>query len=175
MAERLRSKDPDGTVDVTIGDMITTHVEGDFSLVYLVFNGIGNLLSQDEQVTCFENTAAHLEPGGSFLVESGVPSHGLRRLSPGAQAVVFATRPGYVGYDLYIDLAAQLAASHHVHTDDADSREFVSPFRYVWPSELDLMARLAGLTLRSRWADWNASPFNNESQSHISVWEKPSS
>ena len=171
MAERLRGKDPDRTVDVTIGDMITAHVEGAFSLVYLVFNGIGNLLSQDEQVACFENAAAHLKPGGCFLVESGVP--GLRRLPLGTQAEVFATRPGYVGYDLYVDLVAQLAASHHVVTGDAEVGEFVSPFRYVWPSELDLMARIAGMKLRSRWADWDASPFTGESPSHVSVWQRP--
>ena len=150
--------------------MTNAHVEGVFSLVYLVFNGIGNLLTQDEQVACFENAAAHLEPGGCFLIESGVP--GLRRLPPGAQAEVFATRPGYVGYDLYVDLAAQLAASHHVVTGDAEVREFVSPFRYVWPSELDLMARIAGMKLRSRWADWDSVPVHRrESVARIDLEE----
>ena len=169
MAARLREKDPDGLVDVTIGDMATTQVEGRFRLVYLVYNTIGNVVTQDRQVACFANAAAHLEPGGCFVVEVGVPD--LRRLVPGHDAVVFSHAPGYVGYDRYTDLAAQQATSHHVVADGSGVREVTTPFRYVWPSELDLMARLAGMELRDRWADWDRSPFTGDSTSHVSVWE----
>lgn len=169
MADRLRSKDEAERVSVTIGDMATTRVEGSFQLVYLVFNTIGNLVTQDQQVACFANAAAHLRRGGCFVVEVGVPD--LRRLPPGEDARVFSHAPGYVGYDRYVDLVAQQAVSHHFVASDAGVREFTTPFRYVWPSELDLMARLAGMTLRDRFADWDRSPFTGESSSHVSVWE----
>jgi SAM-dependent methyltransferase len=171
MVDRLRTKSGAAGIEVTIGDMATTRVEGSFRLVYLVFNTIGNLTTQDQQVACFANAAAHLEPGGCFVIEAGVPD--LRRLPPGEDARVFSHAPGYVGYDRYTDLAAQLAVSHHFVADGSGVREFQTPFRYVWPSELDLMARLAGLALRGRWADWNRSPFTEESRSHVSTWEKP--
>ena len=188
MADRLRAKPGAAAIDVTIGDMATTRVPGRFRLVYLVFNTIGNLTSQDEQVACFANAAAHLEPGGLFLIEVAVPD--LRRLPPGQDAVVFAHTPGYVGYDHYVDPVAQLAVSHHFTTrgagggggEDAGGGEggagdtvgeTTTPFRYVWPSELDLMARLAGLELRHRWADWSRAPFTADSPAHVSVWEKP--
>jgi len=169
MAERLRAKDEAGRVEVTMGDMATTRVDGRFRLVYLVFNTIGNLTTQDEQVACFANAAAHLEPGGCFVIELGVPD--LRRLPPGEDAVVFAHAPGYVGYDRYTDLVAQQAMSHHFRADGSGVREERTPFRYVWPAELDLMARLAGMRLRHRWADWDRSPFTGDSRSHVSVWE----
>ena len=171
MAERLRVKDPEQRVAVTMGDMATTRVGGRVRLVYLVFNTIGNLVTQDQQVACFANAAAHLEPGGCFVVEVGVPQ--LRRLPPGDDARVFAHAPGYVGYDRYVDLVAQQAVSHHFVARDGDVREVTTPFRYVWPSELDLMARLAGLTLQHRWAGWDRSPFTGESPSHVSVWAMP--
>lgn len=171
MVDRLRAKDPDGLVDVTVGDMATTRLERRFRLVYLVYNTIGNLTTQDEQVACFANAAAHLEPGGCFVVEVGVPD--LRRLVPGHDAVVFAHRPGYVGYDRYTDLVAQQATSHHFVADGSGVRELTTPFRYVWPSELDLMARLAGLELADRWADWDRAPFTGDSPSHVSIWTKP--
>ena len=171
MTARLRAKDDAGLVDVTIGDMATTRVEGTFRLVYLVFNTIGNLVTQPQQVACFANAAAHLEPGGSFVIEVGVPD--LRRLPPGEDARVFTHAPGYVGYDRYTDTVAQQAVSHHFVANDTGIRELTTPFRYVWPSELDLMAALAGLALRDRWADWDRSPFTGESTSHVSVWEKP--
>jgi SAM-dependent methyltransferase len=170
MADRLRAKDDTYRVKVTIGDMATTRVDGTFRLVYLVFNTIGNLTTQDEQVACFANAAAHLEPGGLFVIEVGVPD--LRRLPPGEDARVFAHWPGYVGYDRYTDLVAQQAMSHHFVADGSRIREHKTPFRYVWPSELDLMAKLAGMRLRDRWADWHRSPFTSESRSHVSVWEK---
>lgn len=170
MVERLRAKDPDGVVDVTMGDMATTVVDGSFRLVYLVFNTIGNLTTQDQQVACFANAAAHLEPGGCFVIEVGVPN--LRHLPPGDDARVFSHAPGYVGYDRYTDPVAQQAVSHHFVANESGIGEVRTPFRYVWPSELDLMARLAGLTLRHRWADWDRSPFTADSTSHVSVWRK---
>jgi SAM-dependent methyltransferase len=170
MVEQLRVKDREHLVDVTIGDMTETRVDGGFGLVYLVYNTIGNVNSQDGQVACFANAAAHLEPGGCFVIEVGVPR--LRQLPPGEDAQVFSHAPGYVGYDRYVDLVAQQAVSHHFYADGSGTREFRTPFRYVWPSELDLMAKLAGMSLRDRWADWDRSPFTGESSSHVSVWEK---
>jgi hypothetical protein len=151
--------------------MATTRVDGTFRLVYLVFNTIGNLTTQEQQVACFANAAAHLEPGGCFVIEVGVPD--LRRVPPGEDARVFSHAPGYVGYDRYTDIAAQQATSHHFVAEGPGTREVRTPFRYVWPSELDLMAALAGMVLRERWADWDRSPFTGESTSHVSVWEKP--
>jgi SAM-dependent methyltransferase len=173
MAARLRAKDDAQLVEVTMGDMATTRLVGAFRLVYLVFNTIGNLTTQDQQVACFANAAAHLEPGGSFLIEVGVPD--LRRLPPGEDARVCSHAPGYVGYDRYIDLVAQQAVSHHFVANQSGIGELTTPFRYVWPSELDLMAALAGLALRDRWAGWDRSPFTGESTSHVSVWEKTNS
>ncbi len=171
MVAELRAKPGGDAIPVAVGDMATTRVPGEFSLVYLVFSTIGNLLTQDEQVACFENAARHLRPGGCFVVEIGVP--GLRRLPPGSTAFVFAVAPGYVGVDEY-DVATQRLWSRH-HRTAADGRcdLVVTPQRYVWPSELDLMARLAGLRLCDRWADWHRSPFTSESGAHVSVWEKP--
>jgi SAM-dependent methyltransferase len=171
MAERLRSKDPAQRVSVTIGDMATTRLGENFRLVYLVFNTIGNLITQDQQVACFANAAEHLEPGGYFLVEVGVPD--LRRLPPGTDTCVFSYAEGYVGYDHYVDLVAQQAVSHHFVASGPHVGELRTPFRFVWPSELDLMARLAGMTLRYRWSNWDRSPFTGESSSHVSIWEKP--
>lgn len=170
MVEQLRAKPGGREIDVTLGDMTSIRVPGTFALVYLVFNTIGNVETQDRQVACFLNAAAHLAPGGSFVVEVGVPD--LRRLAPGQDAIVFAHEPGYVGYDRYVDLVAQQAVSHHF-TADAGAGEVRTPFRYVWPSELDLMARIAGLGLRERWADWARAPFTGDSTSHVSVWQKP--
>jgi len=171
MVAQLRLRPGGDTIPVTIGDMTTTRIDGAFRLVYLVYNTIGNVETQDRQVACFTNAAAHLEPGGCFVIEVGVPD--LRRLVPGHDAVVFAHAPGYVGYDRYDDLVAQHAVSHHFVADDSGTREFRTPFRYVWPSELDLMARLAGLALRDRWSGWDRSPFTADSPSHVSVWRKP--
>jgi SAM-dependent methyltransferase len=170
MADRLRAKDGARAIEVTIGDMTTTRVDGSFRLVYLVFNTIGNVFTQERQIACFANAAAHLEPGGSFVIEVGVPN--LRRLPPGEDARVFAHAPGYVGYDRYTDLVAQQAVSHHFVADESGVHETTTPFRYVWPSELDLMARLSGLSLRDRWAGWDRSLFTGDSESHVSVWEK---
>ncbi|OLT16846.1 methyltransferase [Serinicoccus sp. CUA-874] len=166
MAEQLRRKAPD--LPVTIGDMATTQVEGTFALVYLVFNTIGNLTTQDEQVACFANAARHLGPGGRFVVEVGVPA--LRRLPPGQVAIPFDVSAEHVGLDTY-DPVTQQAMSHHYSREANGSYSYWPHlFRYVWPSELDLMARLAGLRLESRTADWRGAPFTAESESHVSVW-----
>ncbi|MGI8756818.1 MAG: methyltransferase domain-containing protein [Acidimicrobiales bacterium] len=170
MVEQLRVKDAAQRTNVTVGDMATARVDGDFRLVYLVYNTIGNLTTQDQQVACFANAAAHLDAGGYFVIEVGVPD--LRRLPPGEDARVFSHAPGYVGYDRYTDLVAQQATSHHFVSEGSDGREVRTPFRYVWPSELDLMAKLAGMTLRDRWAGWDRAPFGAESTSHVSVWQQ---
>lgn len=170
MLAQLRAKPGGDAIPVTIGDMTATRVDGAFRLVYLVYNTIGNVETQDRQVACFANAAAHLEPGGAFVIEVGVPD--LRRLVPGHDAVVFAHSPGYVGYDRYDDLVAQHAVSHHFVADGPGAREVRTPFRFVWPSELDLMARLARLELADRWAGWDRSPFTADSTSHVSVWRK---
>jgi hypothetical protein len=169
MIAQLRSKEGARSIHSVIGDMATTRVDGAFRLVYLVFNTIGNVGTQEAQVACFTNAAAHLEPGGYFVIECGVPR--LRSLPPGDDAQVFSHAPGYVGYDRYTDLVAQQAMSHHFTVGPDGGREFRTPFRYVWPSELDLMARIAGMSLRDRWADWDRSPFTGESPSHVSVWQ----
>jgi hypothetical protein len=170
MVEQLRGKPGGSDLPVTIGDMASTRVEGTFRLVYLVFNTIGNLTGQDDQVACFSNAAIHLEPGGFFVVEVTVPD--LRRLPPGERHVVFHADGSHWGIDEY-DAASQGLISHHIQREAGGLLHRAVPFRYVWPAELDLMARLAGLTLASRWADWHRQPFEHESTSHVSVWQKP--
>jgi SAM-dependent methyltransferase len=170
MVEQLQAKPGSDTVEVTIGDFATTTVDGTFGLAYLVFNTITNLLTQDEQVACFRNVARHLEPGGCFVIEVGIPD--LQRLPPGETFQPFSVTPTHLGFDEY-DVASQRSFSHHYSVVDGRLEIFSSPHRYVWPSELDLMARLAGMTLRERWSDWNRRPFTSESRMHISVWEKP--
>jgi SAM-dependent methyltransferase len=159
-------------IGVTVGDFATNNVAGTFTLAYLVRNTITNLTTQDEQVACFRNVAAHLEPGGCFVIEVYVPE--LQRLPPGETIHTFAVSPTHLGFEEY-DVASQIAFSHHYWLIDGELETFSSPHRYVWPSELDLMARLAGMTLRERWSDWNREPFTSESRSHVSVWEKPRS
>ena len=170
MVARLREKPGSEDIEVTIGDFATTRLDGSFSLVYLVFNTIGNLTTQEAQVECFRNAAAHLEPGGTFVIEVGVPQ--LRRLPPGETGHVFHIGEDRWGIDEY-DVATQGLISHHFWNEEGRSEHFSMPFRYVWPSELDLMAQLAGMTLRERWAGWTKEPFTSESRSHVSVWEKP--
>jgi SAM-dependent methyltransferase len=170
MVAQLQAKPGADDIGVTIGDFATTRVAGTFTLAYLVRNTITNLTTQDEQVECFRNVAAHLEPGGSFVIEVYVPE--LRRLPPGETVRAFTVTPTHLGFDEYVDLAAQISFSHHYWLVDGQLETFSAPFRYVWPSELDLMARLAGMTLRERWGDWNREPFTSDSESHVSVWEK---
>ena len=169
MVARLRAKPGGDAITVAVGDIATTRVDGTFSLVYLVFNTIMNLTTQDAQVACFRSAAAHLEPGGCFVVEVGVPE--LRRLPPGQSAVPFQVSSTRWAFDLY-DTATQAMSSNYVTVTDGRGEYRSIPFRYVWPSELDLMARLAGMRLRDRWEDWTRTPFTGDSRKHVSVWEK---
>ena len=171
MVDQLRAKPGADGVGVTIGDFATTKVDGTFTLAYLVRNTIMNLTTQDEQVECFRNVAEHLEPGGCFVIEVIVPT--LRQLPPGETVRAFTVTPTHLGFDEYVDLAAQISVSHHYWVVDGRLETFSAPFRYVWPSELDLMARLAGMALRERWSDWNREPFTGESRTHVSVWQTP--
>ena len=170
MVEKLRAKPGGEEIEVTIGDFSTTTVEGTFSVAYLVFNTINNLTTQDEQVACFQNVAAHLEPGGCFVIEVGVP--GLRVLPPGERFHVFDFSESHRGVDEY-DVVNQGLVSHHFSPADGKWEGLSMPFRYVWPAELDLMARLAGMKLRERWSGWKREPFTSESTKHVSVWERP--
>jgi SAM-dependent methyltransferase len=169
MVARLHAKPGGEEIAVAIGDFATAKVEGTFSVAYLVFNTIMNLTTQDEQVACFQNVAAHLEPGGCFVVEVGIPE--LQRLPRGETFVPFDVSPTHLGFDEY-DVARQGLVSHHYSVVDGKLELNSVPFRYVWPSELDLMARLAGMTLRERWSGWKREPFTSESTKHVSVWEK---
>jgi SAM-dependent methyltransferase len=170
MIAQLRTYEAADEIGVTLGDFATAAVDDSFSLVFLVRNTITNVTSQDGQVATFRNAAAHLRPGGRFVIENYVPN--LQRLPPGETSYVFAATPTHLGYEEY-DLAHQIAVSHHYWTLDGGLHYRSSPHRYVWPGELDLMAMLAGMTLRERWADWRRAPFTAESRSHISVWQKP--
>jgi SAM-dependent methyltransferase len=165
MVARIRNR----SIGVTIGDIASARVDGTFSLVYLVFNTINNLTSQEAQVACFRNAAAHLEPGGTFVIEVGVPD--LQRLPPGQTVVPFDVSPDHLGFDEY-ELVGQGMVSHHFSLVDGTWERASVPFRYVWPSELDLMAQLAGLTLRERLSDWDRAPFTADSRKHVSVWQK---
>ena len=168
MVARLREKPGGDRISVTIGDFAGTRVDERFTLVYLVFNTIMNLTTQAEQVACFRNAAAHLEPGGCFAIEVGVPE--LQRLPPGETMHVFDASKGHWGIDEY-DVANQGLVSHHFSLVDGEIERVSMPFRYVWPSELDLMAELAGMRLRDRWCGWRREPFTAESRQHVSVWE----
>ncbi len=173
MAAQLRAKVGEENLPVTIGDMATTVVDGagSFALVYLVYNTISNLQTQDEQVECFVNAARHLAPGGRFVIEVGVPP--LRRLPPTQSAVPFDVSDDHVGFDTF-ELATQQSTSHHfTRESDGTWRRGAGHFRFTWPAELDLMARIAGLRLEARYADWDRSPFADESTKHVSVWRKP--
>jgi SAM-dependent methyltransferase len=169
MVARLREEPGGEAIPVTIGDFSTARAPGSFRLAYVVWNTIMNLTTQAAQVACFRNVADHLEPGGRFVVEVGVP--GLRRLPPGDRYVVFDFGESHWGIDEY-DVANQGLISHHFQAVDGRIERSSGPFRYVWPAELDLMAELAGMELRDRWAGWGKEPFTSESTSHVSVWEK---
>ena len=170
MVARLKAK-PDGErIGVTLGDFASVRAPGSYALAYLVFNTIMNLTSQDEQVACFGNVARHLAPGGRFVIEVGVPD--LRRLPPGEVHRPFTVTANRLGVDEY-DVVEQRLVSHHYREDEAGRwRQVSMPFRYVWPAELDLMARLAGMALRERYADWDRAPFTADSRRHVSVWQK---
>lgn len=168
MVAELHVKPGAKDIDVTIGDFATTRVNGAFKVAYLVRNTITNLTTQDEQVQCFQNVARHLVPGGCFVIEVYVPE--LQRLPPGQTIHAFAVTPTHLGFEEY-EIANQVAFSHHYWMVDGQLETFSTPHRYVWPGELDLMARLAGMTLRERWSNWERQPFTSDSRSHVSVWE----
>ncbi|NEA32971.1 class I SAM-dependent methyltransferase [Streptomyces sp. SID13031] len=172
MVAQLRQKVDEATMPVVVGDMATTRVAGEFDLVYLVFNSISNLRTQAEQVECFRNASRHLKPGGRFVIELWVPA--IRRMPPGQSAVPMTLGDdGHLIFDTY-DLATQACTSHHYsHKTDGTTRYGAGNFRYIWPAECDLMAQLAGLEFEARYADWNRTPFTSDSESHISVWQKP--
>lgn len=170
MIEQLRTKVDEATLPVIAGDMTTTVAPGEYSLVYLVFNSIANVLSQADQVACFRNAARHLVPGGRFVIELWVPE--LRRLPPGQQAAVWRSEAGYLAVQTY-DVVRQHVMSYHFTFDDSKTARVIRcPLRYIWPAELDLMAQLAGFDLESRHADWFGSEFTAESRSHISVYRR---
>lgn len=170
MVRRLAAKPGGDDVKVTVGDFSTTRVDGSFDIVYLVFNTIMNLTTQPEQVACFRNAAAHLVPGGVFVIEVAIPD--LQRLPPGQTEVVFRADEHGFGIDTY-DIATQALVSHHLDFANGDVKRLSLPFRYVWPAELDLMAELAGLRLRERHGGWRGEPYDSDSRTHVSVWEKP--
>ncbi|MFI1353198.1 class I SAM-dependent methyltransferase [Streptomyces sp. NPDC020898] len=168
MVDQLRTKADEATIPVVIGDMATSVAPGKYTLVYLVYNTISNLLTQAEQVECFRNAARHLTPGGRFVIELWVPE--LRKLPPGQTAVVWGSEPGYIGLDTY-DVLTQHVVSHHFRFDDTKQAQLSrGPHRYIWPAELDLMAQLAGFELETRHADWAGAEFTAESRSHVSVY-----
>lgn len=169
MVNRMKAKPGADRIGVTMGDFATAKAPGTYTLVYLVFNTICNLTTQEEQVACFENVSRHLTPGGRFLVEVGVPS--LQRLPPGETVRPFTVEENRLGFDEY-DIANQGLISHHFRFDGDRVDRTSIPFRYVWPAELDLMARIAGMRLVSRWSDWHRSPFTSDSRAHVSVWQK---
>jgi SAM-dependent methyltransferase len=171
MVARLRAKPGADRIGVSVGDFATTTVAGRFSVAYLVFNTIMNLTTQDEQIACFQNVAAHLQPGGCFVIEVMVPD--LQRLPPGETVRPFTVSATRLGFDEY-DVASQGLISHHYRAVDGKLEGNSMPFRYVWPAELDLMARLAGMSLRERWRGWRHEPFTSDSRKHVSVWEKTS-
>jgi SAM-dependent methyltransferase len=168
MVARLREKADETAIPVVLGDMATTRAPGEYALVYLVYNTIGNLLTQAEQVQCFRNAAAHLSAGGRFVIELTVPQ--LRALPPGQDAAVFASEPGYLGVDTYDVLCQHLVSHHFTFADGREARVDRSPHRYIWPAELDLMGELAGFELESRHADWAGAELTADSTSHVSVY-----
>jgi SAM-dependent methyltransferase len=170
MVARLRAKPGGDAIPVTIGDMATARVDGAFTVAYLVFNTINNLTTQEAQVACFRNVAAHLAPGGSFVIETNVPH--LRELPPGQDILAYRAGPGQI-VSYTFDHASQRYSGHYAEFTDGTAEYRTIPFRYAWPSELDLMAQLAGLRLRDRWSGWNREPFTTDSRSHVSVWQKP--
>ena len=171
MVDQLRTKVDEDALPVLLGDMARTRAPGEFTLVYLVFNTISNLLTQAEQVACFRNAALHLSPGGCFVIELWVPE--LRTLPPGRDATVWHVDDSYIALDTY-DVLHQRCTSHHFTFGAGREAELGrSPHRYIWPAELDLMGQLAGLTLESRHADWSGSEFTADSRSHVSVYRLP--
>ncbi len=171
MAEQLRRKPGADAIELTVGDMKETRVPGSFTLVYLVYNTIMNVTTQQEQVAVFRNAATHLAPGGRFVVEVCVPQ--VRRLPPGELGRIFTRDDNHIGYETFDDVEGQMSWSHHWMDVDGKLIRHSEPYRYVWPAELDLMAELAGLRLQHRWSGWDQAPFTSESGNQIAVFEKP--
>ncbi|MBE1490412.1 class I SAM-dependent DNA methyltransferase [Plantactinospora soyae] len=171
MVDQLRTKADEATIPVVVGDMATTTVPGRYTLVFLVFNAIANLLSQAEQVACFRNAARHLAPGGRFVVELWVPE--LRKLPPGQQAVVWHSGSDHIGLDTYDVLRQHVVSYNFGFGEGRQAQLFRTPHRYIWPAELDLMAQLAGFELETRHADWRGTEFTAETRSHVSVYRIP--
>ncbi len=169
MVAQLRTKPGGEQLPVTIGDMTSTRIDGTFSLAYLVYNTIVNPGTQEGQVACFTNAAAHLAPGGRFVIETNISP--IRRLPMGERFVPFHVSPGHIGID-ELDVATQQGISHHTWIEGEQAHVVDFHYRYTWPSELDLMARIAGMELEHRWENWHRDPFTNESETHISVWRK---
>jgi SAM-dependent methyltransferase len=170
MLDQLRAKPGAERIGLTCADFATARVDDSFQLAYLIFNTITNLTTQEAQVACFQNAADHLAPGGHFVIECYVPE--LRRVPPGERIRPMDMSPDHVGFDEFKDFVGQIQVSHHYWNAGGKMRTHAAPFRWVWPSELDLMARLAGMTLRERWAGWDRAPFEDDSRSHVSVWQK---
>lgn len=171
MVEMLRAKVEESMLPVVVGDMATTRVPGEFALVYLVWNSISNLRTQQEQVECFRNAARHLAPGGRFVIELWVPP--IRRMPPGQVAVPMSADDNHLVFDTYDLVTQECTSQHYWHDPDGTTRHGVGHFRYLWPAECDLMAQLAGMELESRHADWAGSAFTADSESHVSIWRKP--
>ena len=171
MVAQLQQKPGAKGIEVVVGDMTSTRVPGSFGLVYVLFNSIGNLLTQAEQTACFHNAASHLEPGGFFVIEQGVPN--LERLSPRRRVEAFTVSTTRLGFDEVTDFVSQRAVSHHYRISGDTVNAFSTPWRWVWPSELDLMAQLAGMALHERWSSWTRGPFSEDSTTHVSVWQLP--
>ena len=170
MVAQLRAKAGGDAIPVVVGDMATTRVDGQFALVYLVFNTIENLTTREGQVACFANAAAHLTIGGKFVVEVENPRP--ETLPPGQRFRVWDADQSHWGIDEY-DVPSQRMVSHHFSpAGDGHWRLESIPFRYVPPEELDQMAELAGMRLIDRRADWQRAPFTADSPSHVSVWKK---
>ena len=170
MLARLRAKPGAAGIEAVLGDMTTTRIAGEFGVAYLVFNTIGNLTTQDAQVACFENAAAHLGSGGRFVIEVGVPA--LQLLPMGQTIVPFHAGPTGLGFDVYDVVTQNFSSQHYVFEDGRVETGHVD-FRYAWPAEFDLMARIAGMRLEHRWAGWEREPFTATSSSHVSVYVKP--
>ncbi|MEP2705016.1 MAG: methyltransferase domain-containing protein [Roseibium sp.] len=169
MVQKLREKEVGKPLEVVIGNMTSAQVSGDFSLVFLVFNTIDNLTTQESQISCFENAARHLETNGRFLIETQIPP--LQRLPFGETKLAFASNDKHFGVDEF-DIATQNYSSNHVWMKGEHHQYLSIPFRYTWPAELDLMARIAGFDFEYRWSDWDRSTFDRLSSKHISVWKK---
>lgn len=171
MVNRLRAKPGGDRIPVHFGNFADVEAEGEFDLVFVVFNTFFALRSQDEQVRCFRNVARHLTDGGCFLLEAFVPD--IKRFTGGQ--VNWATRVTTDSVELDVgqhDAVAQQVVSQKVVITDGSVHLYPVQIRYVWPSELDLMAQLAGMRLRERWDNWQRNPFTSESQKHISIYEK---